>query len=59
MFYFRYIWAGLSAVILISICTVNVELMRICYSLNQNKMMKLHFMQNVTCLLFVFHCMLW
>lgn len=59
MFYFRYIWAGLSAVVLISICTVTVELIRICYSLNQNQTMKLHFMQNVTCLLFVVHCMLW
>lgn len=55
----RYIWAGLSAIILISTCTVNVEFVRICYSLNQNKMMKSRFMQNVTCLLFVFHCMLW
>lgn len=59
MFDFRYIWAGLSAIILISTCTVNVEFVRICYSLNQNKMMKSRFMQNVTCLLFVFHCMLW
>jgi len=59
MFYFRYIWAGISAVILISICTVTVDLMRIFYSLNQSQTTKLHFMQNITCLLFVFHCMLW
>ncbi|XP_023703790.1 uncharacterized protein LOC111862536 isoform X2 [Cryptotermes secundus] len=54
-----YIRAGLSAVVLIHIYLLNVEFMRICYSLNQSKVVKSGFMWNFTCLLFVIHYLLW
>ncbi|XP_021940921.1 uncharacterized protein LOC110840277 isoform X4 [Zootermopsis nevadensis] len=55
----RYVRTGLSAVVLINVYSLNVEFMRICYCLNQSKATKSGFMRNLTCALFVIHCVLW